>query len=105
MPYIFSQSHQSKLFRDLLVSDHSLRHGMNVQLPSCRPALFHSSFFLKASRLWNALPTSVKSLGPNLFRSEVTALLRGKSHQVLHLCGVNPRATPWLCMLRSRHRH
>jgi len=58
----------SKLFRDL--SDHSLRHVMNVQLPSCRTALFHSSFFLKFSRLWNSLPTSVQSLGRNLFRSK-----------------------------------
>jgi len=24
-------------------------------------------------------------------------------HQVLHLCGMNPRATPWLCMLRLSH--
>jgi len=51
-----------KLFRDL--SNHSLRLVMNVQLTSCRTALFHSSFFLKASRLWNSLPTSVQSLGP-----------------------------------------
>jgi len=89
-----------KLFGDL--SNHSLRHSMNVQFPSCRTALFHSSFFLKASRLWNSLPTSVKSLTPNFFRSKVTALICGKSHQVLHLCGVNPRATFWLCMLRLR---
>jgi len=58
----------SKLFRDL--SNHSLRHVINVQLPSCRTALFHSSFFLKVSRLWNSLPTSVQSLGRNLFRSK-----------------------------------
>jgi len=83
-----------KLFRDL--SNHSLRHVMNVQLPSCRTALFHSS----ASRLWNSRPTSVQSLGPNLFRSKVTALICGKSHHVMHLCGVNPRTTSWLCMLR-----
>ena len=90
-----------KLFRDL--SNHSLRHVMNVQLPSCRTALFHSSFFLKVSKLWNSLPTSVQLLGPNLFQSKVTALICGKSYQVLHLCGVNPRATSWLCMLRLSH--
>jgi len=60
-----------KLFHDL--SNQSLRHIMNVQSLSCQTALFHSSFFLKASRLWNSLPTSVQSLGPNLFRSKVTA--------------------------------
>ena len=87
-----------KLFHDL--SNQSLRHIMNVQSLSCQTALFHSSFFLKASRLWNSLPTSVQSLGPNLFRSKVTASICWKSHQVLHLCGVNPRATSWLCMLR-----
>ena len=32
-----------KFFRDL--SNHSLRHVMNVELPSCRTVLFHSSFF------------------------------------------------------------
>ena len=90
-----------KLFRDL--SNHSLRHVMNVQPLSCRIGLFHSSFFLKASRPWNSLPTSVQSLGPNLFLSKVTALICGNSHQVLHLCGVKPRATPWLCMLRLSH--
>jgi len=38
-----------------------------------------------------------------LFRSKVTALICGKSHQVLHRCGVNPRAASWLCMLRLSH--
>jgi len=76
---------------------------MNVQLPSCPTVLFHNSVFLKASRPCNSLPTSVKSLGPNLFRSKATALICGNSHQVLHLCGVNPRVTSWLCVLLLRH--
>ena len=87
-----------KLFRDL--SNHCLRHVMNVQLPLCRTALFHSSFFLKASRLWNSLPSSVQSQEPNLFRSKVTALICGKSHQELHLCGVNREPRPgYVCFV------
>jgi len=66
-----------KLFRDL--SNHSLRHVMNVQLPLCRTALFHSSIFLKPSRLWNSLSTSVQSLEPNLFRSKVTNMWKVSS--------------------------
>ena len=50
---------------------------MNVQLPSCQTVFYYSLFFLKASRLWNSVPTSVKSLRPNLFRSKVTALICG----------------------------
>ena len=98
---IFLATLTPKLFHDL--SNHSLRHVMNVQPPSCRTALFHSSFFLKASWLWTSLPTSVQSLGPNLFPSKVTVLICGKSHQVLHLCGVNLRVTSWLCMLCLSH--
>jgi len=93
----FSKSNP-ELFHD--PSNHSLHHDMNVQLLSCRTALFHSSFFLKASIL-DSLPTSVKSLEPNLFHSKVTALICGESHQVLLLCGMNLQTTSWLCMLHS----
>jgi len=33
----------------------------------------------------------------------MTALICGESHQVQHLCGMNPRAASWLFTLRLRH--
>jgi len=91
----------TKLFRDL--SNHYLRRSMNVNLSSYRTAMLHCTFYLKASRL--EFFTSVISLRPNLFRSKVTALICGKSHQALHLCKGVTRGERGFPLPRAPNHH
>jgi len=90
-----------KRFRDL--SNHSLCHGMNVRLPSRRTIFYHSSFFLKASRLCNSLPiicwstrTKFISFQSKYFYLWKVALRTASLWRDL-------RATSRLCVLSIRH--
>ena len=84
-------------------SSYPSRFPLNLEIPLSRTECVHNSFFLKASKLWNSLPTPIKSLSRLAFRVNVAAFLCGLKHPVWHLHGRNPQGTSLLCMLRLGH--